>query len=82
MEVFSDTVINITTEGHKHLGAAIGSRSYLKEYVGEKVEDWVNQVTKLAEFAGHITTSGKLCSVYIWATAPMDVFHEDTARYC
>ena len=51
MEVFGDTAINITTEGHKHLGAAIGSRSYLEEYVGEKVEDWVNQVAKLAEFA-------------------------------
>ena len=51
MEVFSDTAINITSEGHKHLGAALGSRSCLEEYVGEKVEDWVNQVTKLAEFA-------------------------------
>ena len=50
-EVFGDTAINITTEGHKHLGAALGSRSYLEEYVGEKVEDWVNQVPKLAEFA-------------------------------
>ena len=51
MEVFGDTVINITTEGHQHLGAALGPRSYLEEYVGEKVEDWVNQLTKLAEFA-------------------------------
>ena len=44
-------MINITTEGQKHLGAAFGSRSYLEEYVGEEVEDWVNQVTNLAEFA-------------------------------
>ena len=43
--------INITTEGYKHLGAALGSSSYSEEYVGEKVEDWVGQVTKLAEFA-------------------------------
>ena len=50
MEVFSNTAINITTEGHKHLAAAIRSRSYLEENMGEKVEDWVNQVTKLAEF--------------------------------
>ena len=39
------------TEGHKHLGAALGSRSYFEEYVGEKVEDWVSHVVKLAEFA-------------------------------
>ena len=47
-EVFRDTVINITKEGHKHLGAAVGSGSFLEEYVGEKVDEWV---TKLAEFA-------------------------------
>ena len=50
-EVFGETMINITTEGQKHLGAALGSRSYLEEYVGEKVEDWVNQVTNLTAFA-------------------------------
>ena len=50
-EEFGDTAINITSVGHKHLGAALGSRSFPEEYVGEKVEDWVNQVTKLAEFA-------------------------------
>ena len=50
-EVFGETMINITTEGQKHLGAALGSRYYLEEYVVEKVEDWVNQVTNLAGFA-------------------------------
>ena len=38
-------------EGRKHLGAALGSRSYLEQYVNGKVEEWVGQVTKLAEFA-------------------------------
>ena len=28
-----------------------GPRSYLEEYVREKVEDWISQVTRLAEFA-------------------------------
>ena len=50
-EVFGETMINITTEGQKHLGAALGSRYYLEEYVGGRVEDWVNQVTNLAGFA-------------------------------
>ena len=49
--VFGETAINITTEGHKHLGAALGSRSYFEEYVCEKVEDGVSQVVKLAQFA-------------------------------
>ena len=50
-EVFGETIINITTEQQKHLGAALGSRSYLEEYVGETVEDLVNQVTNFAGFA-------------------------------
>ena len=50
-EVFRDTAINISTQGQKHLGAVLGSRTYLEEYVNGKVEGWVDQVVKLAEFA-------------------------------
>ena len=50
-EIFSETTINITTEGRKHLGAVLGSRDFFEEYVDEKVEEWVAQVTSLAEFA-------------------------------
>ena len=49
--IFEGTAINISTQGQSHLGAALGSREYLEEYVGSKVEDWVSQVIKLAEFA-------------------------------
>ena len=49
--MFAGSGINITTEGRKHLGAALGSRSYLEQYVGGKVEHWVGEVTRLAEFA-------------------------------
>jgi len=50
-EVFKDTAVNVTVEGQKHLGAVIGSREYLEEYVSEKVTNWVREITKLAEFA-------------------------------
>ena len=49
--IFQETAINITTEGRKHLGAKLGSRSCLEQYVNGKVVEWVGQVTKLAEFA-------------------------------
>ena len=49
-EVFRDTAFNVTIESHKHLGAALGSRLLLEEYVEEKVDEWVNEVTKLADF--------------------------------
>ena len=50
-EVFKETSINVTVQGQKHLGAVIGSREYLEEYVSEKVYNWVNEVATLAEFA-------------------------------
>ena len=49
-EMFAVTGINIT-EGCKPLGTALGSRCYFEQYVGNKVEDWVGEVTRLAEFA-------------------------------
>ena len=48
-EAFKDTPVNVTTEGHKHLGAALGSRSYACEYISEKVDTGISGVTKLAE---------------------------------
>ncbi|KAK3745771.1 hypothetical protein QZH41_004926 [Actinostola sp. cb2023] len=50
-DAFKETAINVTTQGQTHLGAVVGSRSYLDEYVSKKVENWVNEITKLAEFA-------------------------------
>ena len=49
--MFAGTGINITTDGSKHLGAALGQRSYLEEYVGSKVKEWISELTLLAECA-------------------------------
>jgi len=49
--IFEETAINISTQSQKHLGAVLGSKTYLEKYVNGKVEDWVDQVTKLADFA-------------------------------
>ena len=50
-DIFSETTIDITTEGRKHLGAALGSKDFFEQYFDENVEEWVAQVTRLAEFA-------------------------------
>jgi len=41
-DVFAGTGINIITEGRKHLGAALGERLRLEEYVGSKVKEWTS----------------------------------------
>ena len=50
-EAFKGTAINVTVQGQRHLGAVIGSREYVEEYVNDKVAKWISEITKLAEFA-------------------------------
>ena len=49
--MFDGTAMNISTEGHQHLGAVLGSRKHLEDYVEEKAEDWISRIVRLAEFA-------------------------------
>ena len=49
-DLFAETGINITTEVHKHLGAALGSQPYFEYYVGGKVADSVKEVTNWPSF--------------------------------
>ena len=35
----------------RHLGAAIGSKSFINDYMKEKVTQWVNEVNQLATIA-------------------------------
>ena len=37
--------------GKRHLGAALGSKTFTEEYVKDKVKTWTKEITKLAEVA-------------------------------
>ena len=43
-EALKDTSINVTVQGQKHLGAAIGSKGYLEEHVSQKVTNWIKDI--------------------------------------
>ena len=49
-EIFGD-LVNITTEGQRHLGAALGSKGFKDTYCSKKVENWTNQMKVLTEIA-------------------------------
>ena len=49
--MFTDTNINITTDGRKHLGAVVGSDTYKVQYVEELVDDWNTQRKLLSTIA-------------------------------
>ena len=51
--VFAGTGVNITTDGKKHLGAAIGSDNFRTVFISDLVEKWVSQIDQLAQIATH-----------------------------
>ena len=48
---FSGSSIRYTTAGKRHLGASIGSTDFRREYATEKINQWCDEVKKLAEIA-------------------------------
>ena len=50
-QLFADTGVQITIQGKRHLGAAIGSKSFTEEYVCNKVQTWVEEINRLAKVA-------------------------------
>ena len=50
-ELFSGTGIGITSEGKRHLGAALGSRSFLESYISDKVKMWTSTILNLSLIA-------------------------------
>ena len=49
--LFEGTGVQVTVEGKRHLGAALGSRSFTEQYVSEKVDSWSRCVAKLSDLA-------------------------------
>ena len=50
-ELFAGTNVNITTQGKRHLGAAIGSKNFTEYYVKVKVKTWIQELKQLSEIA-------------------------------
>ena len=50
-ELFGDTDILIRSDGYRHLGAALGTPSFVEEYNTNKIDGWCKEVKKLASFA-------------------------------
>ena len=50
-DIFSGTAVNITSHGRPHLGAPLGSQSYVEAFVQEKVETWKAELLQLCQWA-------------------------------
>ena len=62
-ETFRGTGINITDDGRKLLSAVIGSEQYKKNYVSEKVQEWVRSIKKLTTIARTQPQAAYICYV-------------------
>ena len=51
LEVFDKTDIKITTRGERHMGAVIGSTEFKEEYVSQKINKWIEDITTLSNIA-------------------------------
>ena len=49
--IFENSGVKLTIEGHRHLGAAIGTNEFKKNYVKDKISKWIDDVTELSEIA-------------------------------
>ena len=50
-EIFKDSGVNITTNGHKYLGGFIGAAEGTVDYMDSLVKDWMSQLDVLISFA-------------------------------
>lgn len=62
-KLFADTGVKITTDGRKHLGAAIGTGSYKNEYVKERLEKLEAELKLLSKIANIDPQAAYCCFV-------------------
>ena len=61
--------VMITTCGQRHLGAALGDRTFVRKFVVEKVTGWVKEMERLATIARVQPQASHTVSIYSWADA-------------
>ena len=47
--IFENTGIQVTTQGRRYLGAAIGSADLVQSFVNDKVKEWSDELSRLSE---------------------------------
>ena len=49
--IFQGTQVNITTQGRPHLGAALGSKEFVEQFVSDRVHRWTQEILTLSDIA-------------------------------
>ena len=59
--MFEATEVKITTEGQKHLGAAIGSKRFNNDFVTKRIDKWTKDLIVLAQLAKYAPQEAYTC---------------------
>ena len=51
VRLFADTGIQVTSDGNRYLGSAIGTPDYIHGFIQEKANEWCKQIETLSSFA-------------------------------
>ena len=51
--IFEGTDVTITVKGRRHLGAAIGTSTFIQNYIQQKVSTWIREVEYLSSNAAY-----------------------------
>ena len=49
--MFKNTDVQISTNGQRHLGAAMGTQEFIETYGAQKIAKWVNEIESLTAIA-------------------------------
>ena len=49
--IFKDSNLNITTEGKRHLGVALGTRTFVESFVKKQISEWISEIKLLSQIA-------------------------------
>ena len=75
-KMFHNTNVQISTNGQRHLGAAIGTQEFIEAYAAQKIEKWVNEIESLTEIA-RTHPHAALCGFCPWSHWEMAVPDEN-----
>ena len=61
---FQGTYVSITIVGRRQPGAALGKRSFVEEYIKQKVAVRVHEINQLSCIASSHPTTSSLCHIH------------------
>ena len=79
VDVVGNTEITITTEGKRHLGASLGSRLFVEQYMHDKVMEWRSSILRLAKTQPQAAYSACTQSRI---NGKMDIFASHHPQHC